>query len=171
PARWLNPVDRDNIVEGEGHLQAAAKLGLFVNSETLPKLAWFEYLLGNTEQSVHLLGQAAIYQKAEGKALSLYYRGAILNRLGRYDQAQASLSQALAERDDLILARQEKGESLKRALVEGGTAAAATPQRVRKVTAAPPKDLRLRRPICCHRLCEQDDPPFDALAFDRTLGE
>jgi len=70
PARWLNPVDRDNIVE------------------------------------------AAAYQKAEGKALSLYYRGAILNRLGRYDQAQASLSQALAERDDLILARQEKGESL-----------------------------------------------------------
>ena len=112
PARWLNPADRDNIVEGEGHLQAAAKLGLFVNSETLPKLAWFEYLLGNTERSVQLLGQAAAYQKAEGKALSLYYRGAILNRLGRYDQAQASLSQALAERDDLILARQEKGESL-----------------------------------------------------------
>src|SRR2546429_4651851 len=107
PARWLNPVDRDNIVEGEGHLQAAAKLGLFVNSETLPKLAWFEYLLGNTERSVQLLGQAAAYQKAEGKALSLYYRGAILNRLGGYDQAQARLSQALAERDDLIMAGQE----------------------------------------------------------------
>src|SRR5439155_765703 len=40
------------------------------------------------------------------------HRGAILNRLGRYGQAQASLDQALAERDDLILARQEKGESL-----------------------------------------------------------
>jgi tetratricopeptide (TPR) repeat protein len=112
PARWLNPADRDNIVQGEGHLQAASKLGLFVNSETLPKLAWFEYLLGNSEQSVQLLGQAATYQKGEGKALSLYYRGAILNRLGRYDQAQASLSQALAEREDMILARQEKGESL-----------------------------------------------------------
>jgi tetratricopeptide (TPR) repeat protein len=112
PARWLNPADRDNIVQGEGHLQAASKLGLFVNSETLPKLAWFEYLLGDTEQSVRLLGQAASYQKGEGKALSLYYRGAILNRLGRYDQAQASLNEALAERDDLILARQEKGESL-----------------------------------------------------------
>jgi tetratricopeptide (TPR) repeat protein len=112
PARWLNPADRDNIVQGEGHLQVASKLGLFVNSETLPKLAWFEYLLGNTEQSVRLLGQATTYQKGEGKALSLYYRGAILNRLGRYDQAQASLDQALAERDDLILARQEKGESL-----------------------------------------------------------
>src|SRR3989440_4714656 len=112
PVRWLNPVDRDNIVEGEGHIHAASKTGLFVNSEVLPKLAWFEYLLGNTERSVQLLGQAAAYQKAEGKALSLYYRGATLNRLGRYEQAQASLDQALAERDDLILARQEKGESL-----------------------------------------------------------
>jgi tetratricopeptide (TPR) repeat protein len=112
PARWLNPADRDNIVQGREHLQAGSRLGLFVNSETLPKLAWFEYLLGNTEQSVQLLGRSAAYQKAEGKALSLYYRGAILNRLGRYDQAQASLDQALAERDDLILARQEKGESL-----------------------------------------------------------
>jgi len=112
PSRWLNPTDRDNIVQGEGHLQSASKLGLFVNSETLPKLAWFEYLLGNTERSIQLLGQAATYQKGEGKALSLYYRGAILNRLGRYDQAQASLDQALAEREDMILARQEKGESL-----------------------------------------------------------
>ena len=112
PARWLSPADRQNIVAGKEHLQAASKLGLFVNSEMLPKLGWFEYLLGNTEQSVQLLGQAAAYQKAEGKALSLYYRGAILNRLGRYDQAQASLDQALTERDDLILARQEKGESL-----------------------------------------------------------
>jgi len=50
-----------------------------------------------------LLGRSAAYQKGEAKALSLYYRGAILNRLGRYDQAQASLDQALAERDDLIL--------------------------------------------------------------------
>src|SRR6266850_5668813 len=112
PARWLSPADRQNIVAGKEHLQAASKLGLFVNNEGLPKLAWFEYLLGDTEQSVQLLSQAAVYQKAEGKALSLYYRGAILNRLGRYDQAQASLDQALAERDDLILARQEKGESL-----------------------------------------------------------
>jgi hypothetical protein len=91
PARWLSPAARQNIVAGKEHLHAASKLGLFVNSETLPKLAWFEYLLGNTEQSVQLLGQAAAYQKAEGKALSLYYRGAILNRLRRYDQAQTSL--------------------------------------------------------------------------------
>jgi tetratricopeptide (TPR) repeat protein len=112
PARWLSSSDRDNIVQGKEHLDAASKLALFVNSEALPKLAWLEYLLGDTERSVRLLGQAATYQKGEGKALSLYYRGAILNRLGRYNEAQASLDEALAERDDLILARQEKGESL-----------------------------------------------------------
>ena len=44
--------------------------------------------------------------------MSLYYRGTILNRLGRYEQAQTSLDAALNERQDLILARQEKGESL-----------------------------------------------------------
>jgi len=112
PARWLSPADRENVIDGKKHYDATSRTGLFVNSETLPKLAWFEYLLGNTEQSIQLLGQAATRQKGESKALSLYYRGAILNRLGRHEEARASLDQALAERDDLILARQEKGESL-----------------------------------------------------------
>jgi len=112
PARWLRPADRENIVRGREHYLAASKTGLFVNNEALPKLAWFEYLLGDAEQSVQTLAKAAAYQKDESKALSLYYRGAILNRLGRYNEARTSLDQALAERDDLILARQEKGESL-----------------------------------------------------------
>ena len=112
PARWLSSADRKNILDGKKHYDAASRAGLFINSEALPKLAWFEYLLGNAGQSVQLLGQAAAHQNGEGKALSLYYRGAILNRLGRYEEARASLDEALAERDDLILARQEKGESL-----------------------------------------------------------
>jgi tetratricopeptide (TPR) repeat protein/ferredoxin len=112
PARWLTPADRENILGGKEHYQAASSGGLFVNSEALPKLAWFEYLLGDAKQSVQTLGDAAAHQSGESKALSLYYRGAILNRLGRYEEAQASLDEALAERDDLILARQEKGESL-----------------------------------------------------------
>jgi tetratricopeptide (TPR) repeat protein len=112
PVRWLRPADRQNILQGKNHFQTASTLGLFVNSEAMPKLAWFEYLLGNAEQSVQLLSQAATHQKGESKALSLYYRGAILNRVGRYEEARASLDEALAERDDLILARQEKGESL-----------------------------------------------------------
>jgi polyferredoxin/Flp pilus assembly protein TadD len=112
PARWLSPADRDNIRRGREHYVTASKTGLFTNSEALPKLGWFEYLLGEPEQSVQTLGRAAAHQKDESKALSLYYRGAVLNRLGRYDEARASLDEALAEREDLILARQEKGESL-----------------------------------------------------------
>jgi len=112
PARWLSPADRENIVQGKGHYLAATRTGLFANNEALPKLAWFEYLLGDAEQSVQTLATAASHQKNESKALSLYYRGAILNRLGRFDEARATLDEALAERDDLILARQEKGESL-----------------------------------------------------------
>ena len=112
PSRWLSPSDRENIVRGREHYLTASRTGLFINSEALPKLAWFEYLSGDTEQSVRTLGKAAAYQKDESKALSLYYRGAILNRLGRYDEARATLDEALAARNDLILARQEKGESL-----------------------------------------------------------
>ncbi|MDQ2855878.1 MAG: 4Fe-4S binding protein [Acidobacteriota bacterium] len=112
PDLWLTPTDRENIVAGKNHFQAAAKLGLFVNSEALPKLAWFEYLSGDAERSVQLLGQAAPRQRGQARALSLYYRGTILNRLGRYEQARTSLDEALAERSDLILAREEKGESL-----------------------------------------------------------
>jgi len=112
PARWLRPADRENILAGKKHFQAASDFGLFVNSEAVPKQAWFEYLLGNADQSVQLLSHGAAYQKGESKALSLYYRGAILNRVGRYEEARTSLDEALAERDDLILARQEKGESL-----------------------------------------------------------
>ena len=112
PTRWLSAIDRENILEGKDHLQAAAHFGLLTNSEALSQLAWFEYLSGDAEQSVALLSQAAAHQTGQGKALSLYYRGAILNRLGRYEQARTSLDEALAERADLILARQEKGESL-----------------------------------------------------------
>ena len=112
PDPWLSPVDRENVLEGEKHYQAASNFGLFTNGDALSKLAWFEYLSGDAEQSVELLGQAADHQKGQAKALSLYYRGTILNRLGRYEQARTSLDEALAEREDLILARQEKGESL-----------------------------------------------------------
>ncbi|HEV2841581.1 MAG TPA: 4Fe-4S binding protein [Chthoniobacterales bacterium] len=112
PDPWLGADERNGIVEGKKHLRAASDFGLFVNSEALSKLAWFEYLTGEAEQSIDLLGKAANYQKGQAKALSFYYRGTILNRLGRYEQARASLDEALKEREDLILARQEKGESL-----------------------------------------------------------
>ncbi len=112
PARWLSQSDRENIAAGKKHFYAAFNAGLFVNKEALAKLAWIEYLSGNNEQAVNLLGISAERQEGQSKALSQYYRGAILNRLGRYDQALTALDAALAERSDLVIAREEKGESL-----------------------------------------------------------
>ncbi len=112
PGQWLSTADIQNIASGKSHFESGSELGLFVNKEAISKLAWFEYLSGNSDQAVRLLGKAAEYQHGEGKALSLYYRGAILNRLGRYDEALTSLDQALMERSDLILAREEKGVAL-----------------------------------------------------------
>ena len=111
-AVWLSAADRENVNAGRNHLSTALNKSLFVNKEALSKLAWLEYLSGNTEQSVELLGTAAARQHGQAKALSLYYRGAILNRLGRYEQALANLDQALTESPDLVVAREEKGESL-----------------------------------------------------------
>ena len=112
PDPWLSPTDRENIAAGKNHLQAANDYGLFANSDALPKLAWLTYLSGDAEHSVQLLSRSAAQQHGQARALSLYYRGTIQNRLGRYEQALASLDEALAERPDLILAREEKGESL-----------------------------------------------------------
>jgi tetratricopeptide (TPR) repeat protein len=112
PDPWLSPTDRETILEGKKHFQSASNFGLFKNGDALSKLAWFEYLSGDAEQAVALLSQAATHQKGQAKALSLYYRGTIMNRLGRYEQARASLDEALEERPDLILARQEKGGAL-----------------------------------------------------------
>ena len=112
PDPWLSPADRAVATTGRDHLGTAARFGLLASGETVSKLAWFEYLLGQPERSAELLSNAANLQKKQARALSLYYRGTILNRLGRYPEAKESLDAALAERDDLILARQERGESL-----------------------------------------------------------
>lgn len=112
PGSWLNPDDRANIAEAKKDLHASVDVGLFVNSDALSKLAWVEYLSGDAEQAVNILAKAAAHQQGQAKALSLYYRGAILNRLRRYDEALTSLDQALAESSDLIVATEERGESL-----------------------------------------------------------
>ncbi|HRI02829.1 MAG TPA: tetratricopeptide repeat protein [Pyrinomonadaceae bacterium] len=112
PKQWIDQSDRNNIAGGREHLTTAMKAGLFVNETIAPKLAWMEYLLGNAGRAVELLERAAAYQTGQGKALSLYYKGAILNRLGRYDEAITSLDKAMAERPDLATALEEKGVSL-----------------------------------------------------------
>ncbi|MEP6705070.1 MAG: tetratricopeptide repeat protein, partial [Acidobacteriota bacterium] len=112
PARWLSASDVANIRDGKAHFDAALSAGLFVNKEALSKLAWMEYLSGDNELTIRTLTKAAEHQEAQGRSLSLYYRGAILNRLGRQDQALESLEEALIERPDLVTAREEKGEAL-----------------------------------------------------------
>ncbi len=112
PEQWLSQAERKNVVDGKDHFHAAIDRGLFTNIEALPKLAWLDYLSGNAEGAVRMLGTAAGRQSGQGKAMSLYYRGAILNRLGRFDQALTDLDLAITERPDLVLAREERGESL-----------------------------------------------------------
>ena len=112
PDPWLSASDRENIAAGKEHFTKAVSTGLFTNVDAMPKLAWFEYLSGDPEKAADHLAKAADRQTGQGRALSLYYRGAILNRLGRFEEAIASLDKALAERPDLAAAREEKGESM-----------------------------------------------------------
>ncbi|MBS1793302.1 MAG: 4Fe-4S binding protein [Acidobacteria bacterium] len=112
PARWLSAADRENIEAGRRHFGAARAAGLLTNTEALPKFAWLEYLNGNSPEAVRLLGLAAARQTGAPRALSLYYQGAILNRLRRYNEALASLDGALKEAPELVLAHEERGEAL-----------------------------------------------------------
>jgi tetratricopeptide (TPR) repeat protein/ferredoxin len=111
PSGWLKSAEWETLQEGRAHLQKATRYGLFTNSYTLPKLAWFTFLSGDAELAVNQLGEAASHQHGQAKALSLYYRGAILNRLGNYKGAMESLSTAAQERPDLVMAQEEIGES------------------------------------------------------------
>lgn len=112
PQQWLSAADRANIANGREHFRAARAAGFFVNKESLSKIGWMEYLGGDTEKALIDLDAAAEYQHGQGRALSLYYRGAILNRLRRHEYALTSLDAALSEVPNLVTAREEKGEAL-----------------------------------------------------------
>ena len=112
PDRWLSVSDKKNIADGKLHFYRAFDAGFLTNDTLLPKLGWLEYLSGNAEQSVKLLALAAEHQTGQPKALSLYYRGAILNRLGRYNDALTSLDKALKESPQLLAASEVRGEAL-----------------------------------------------------------
>lgn len=111
PSQWFGPTDRANIETGLSNFRTAKRFGLFTNVEATPKLAWLEYLGGNIEGSLDLLAKSAEIQSGQPRAISLYYRGTLLNRLGRYQEALVSLDQAMAA-SNVLLAREEKGESL-----------------------------------------------------------
>jgi polyferredoxin/tetratricopeptide (TPR) repeat protein len=112
PKAWLSAIDKENIAAGRVHLQTAYSNGLLTNEYALPKLAWMEYFAGDTEQAIKLLAAASAIQHGQTRALSLYYRGVMLNRLKRYDEALTSLDAAIVERPDLATAREERGEAL-----------------------------------------------------------
>ena len=112
PEQWISPAERQNISDGRLHFRSASAVGFFVNKESLSKVAWLDYLGGDTERAINMLESAADYQHGQGRALSLYYRGAILNRLRRPQEALKSLDAALIESPDLITAREERGEAL-----------------------------------------------------------
>lgn len=112
PKQWLDADGASNVAKGTYHFRQAARLGLLSNIDAMPKRAWMEFLAGNADFAEQLLAEAAEMQTGQGRALGLYYRGAILNRLGRPDEALASLDLAVAERPDLVTALEEKGEAL-----------------------------------------------------------
>ncbi len=111
PEEWLPAAEKENIRKGLQHFQTSSSIGLFTNADAMPKHAWLEFLSGNKNEAVNLLSRSAVNQSGQGKALSLYYRGAILNRSGRQDEAIIDLENALSERPDLTAAREELGEA------------------------------------------------------------
>lgn len=111
PQVWLNKADMAALANGRYYFQTAEELGIFTNVYSLQKLAWLNYLSGNAEEAAALLARVADRQEGQTKAISLYYRGAILNRLGRTQEAREALSAALSTRSDLTAAIEETGES------------------------------------------------------------
>jgi hypothetical protein len=67
PEQWLSTAERKNIADGKNNFHAARSAGLFVNKEALSKLAWLEYLGGDTQQAIDLLRSAAEYQQGQSR--------------------------------------------------------------------------------------------------------
>ncbi|MCW5958617.1 MAG: 4Fe-4S binding protein [Pyrinomonadaceae bacterium] len=111
PKRWITPEMQTEIDRGIDRYERAFDFALFTNVHALPKYAWLEYLSGDSTRAVELLERAAKNQSGQQRALSLYYRGAILNRIDRPKEALTDLETAAAEAPDLVLAHEEKGEA------------------------------------------------------------
>lgn len=112
PGQWLGANDLQNARAGKRSFDSASSLSLFDNKEAISKRAWLEYLLGNNERALELLAEAAEKQAGSGSAISRYYRGAILNRMGRHEEALREMDAVFLERPDLSVAREEKGVAL-----------------------------------------------------------
>ncbi len=112
PRTWLRPIDKENVERGRGSFRNADKIALLTNVPAVSKWAWLEHLSGNANAAVDLLEQASIKQDGQSRTLSLYYRGALLNRLGRPSEALADLDRVVADQPTMAIALEEKGEAL-----------------------------------------------------------
>ncbi|HQU93039.1 MAG TPA: 4Fe-4S binding protein [Pyrinomonadaceae bacterium] len=112
PRSWLSPADRAAIERGRDSFRNADRIAVLTNVPAISKQAWLEYLSGDANEAVDILKEAAETQEGQAGALSLYYRGAILNRLGRPSEALTELETVAAEFPSMSAALEEKGESL-----------------------------------------------------------
>jgi tetratricopeptide (TPR) repeat protein/NAD-dependent dihydropyrimidine dehydrogenase PreA subunit len=112
PGSWLPASDRAAIERGRDGFRKVDEIALLTNIPAISKWAWLEYLSGDANRSVDLLQKASLKQDGQSRTLSLYYRGAILNRLGRPDTALADLEQVVVDQPTMAVALEEKGESL-----------------------------------------------------------
>jgi len=112
PKSWLSAADRESIARGRDSFRRADRIGLLANVPAISKWAWLEYLSGDANTAVDLLQEASTKQDGQPKTMSLYYRGAILNRLGRPSDALADLDRVAAEQPNMAAALEEKGEAL-----------------------------------------------------------
>lgn len=110
-SEWLSPSDRTVINEGRRAFATATDIALFTNRDAISKYAWLEHLSGDTDAAIDRLAIAGAEQTGRGRAIALYYRGALLNRKALYNDAISSLESAIAEQPGLYGALEELGES------------------------------------------------------------
>ena len=112
PKQWLTVTQKSEIESGKEHYYRAERAALLTNTYAVSKLAWLEYVSGEREKALKRLSKATRVQEGKERALSFYYRGMILNRSGKYEQALKEFDSALELRPDLTVALEGKGESL-----------------------------------------------------------
>ncbi|MEQ1764683.1 MAG: 4Fe-4S binding protein [Pyrinomonadaceae bacterium] len=112
PRSWLSAADREGVARGRDRFRRSDQIALLTNVPAISKWAWLEYLSGDPKAAVDLLQRASMKQDGQSKTLSLYYRGAILNRLGRSSEALADIERVVADQPTMVVALEEKGESL-----------------------------------------------------------
>jgi tetratricopeptide (TPR) repeat protein len=112
PGTWLDDIGRENVRRGREYYHRSRSTALFTNKEAVARFAWLEFFNGDANAAADRLGESAELMSGQTRALNLYYRGAVLNTVGRHDEAIQSFDKALAESPTLIVAEQEKGVAI-----------------------------------------------------------